>query len=444
MKNIKSFIYVCIAAVLVLGITACQEPLAYKTPIGLTATVDKTDYMIGEEFDPSTASVVVTYSDNSTKTFKGSELAYEFNSDGTVTTDLTIKEDSYVVFKYGVVDADGTPVLSNKAAVNGHEAVSIELANLPTTATIKTGASTTNEIADADLQKITGVVTLDNGLTREVSAADGLTVKGTINDGTAVTTATKDVKVEYKATIYSQNPDVKAPAEGYKINVVADAGTDKDFNEEATTYYLAVVYTIGGETVDPTSDDDTFYLGQKLDWKVVVKDSNGADAATKDLDKSVFVAMDNADVKWNSVDIGRKREGAGEDATSYSWTLKYIGDYNVGEGDTVTVTIPYGVNYIKSVSFNGLDPEYEPKEGKLDITSADVLNFDVVYGAEFVEGDTAWDQKSNVKLVKTGTDTMVADKPFETNIYFTWKDIEGKTQVDYANIKISKVAVAGA
>ena len=442
MKNIKSFIYVCIAAVLVLGITACQEPLTYKTPIGLTATVDKTDYMIGEEFDPSTASVVVTYSDNSTKTFKGSELAYEFKSGDTAVTDLTIKEDSYVVFRYGVAAADGTSVLSNKAAVNGHEAVSIELANLPTTATIKTGTSTTNEIADADLQKITGVVTLDNGLTREVSAADGLTVEGTINEGTAVTTATKDVKVEYKATIYGQKPDVKAPAEGYKINVVADTVSDKEFNEEATTYYLEVVYTIDGEVVDV--DSDTFYLGQKLDWKVVVKDSNGADAATKDLDKSVFVAMDNADVEWNSVDIGRKPEGAGEDATSYSWTLKYIGDYNVGEDDTVTVTIPYGVNYIKSVSFKGLDPEYEPKAGTLDITSADVLNFDVVYGADFVEGDTAWDQKSNVKLVKTGTDTMVADKPFETNIYFTWKDIEGKTQVDYANIKISKVAVAGA
>lgn len=443
MKNIKSFIYVCIAAVLVLGITACQEPLTYKTPIGLTATVDKTDYMIGEEFDPSTASVVVTYSDNSTKTFKGSELAYEFYSKGVVASGLTIEADSYVVFRYGVVATDGTPVLSNKAAVNGHKAVSIELANLPTTATIKgTSLSQTNEIAAADLQKITGVVTLDNGLTREVSAADGLTVKGTINGGTAVTTATKDVQVEYKATIYGQEPDVKAPAEGYKINVVADAGTDKDFNEEATTYYLDVVYTIDGEVVDV--DSDTFYLGQKLDWKVVVKDSNGADAATKDLDKNVFVAMDNADVKWNSVDIGRKPEGAGAGDTSYSWTLKYIGDYNVGEGDTVTVTIPYGVNYIKSVSFIGLDPEYEPKEGKLVITSADVLNFDVVYGADFVTGDTAWDQTSNVKLVKIGTDTMVADKPFETNIYFTWTDIEGKTQVDYANIKISKVAVAGA
>ena len=131
--NIKKIAYILVAAVLVLGFTACSQAMTYKTPMGLTAVVDKTDYLVGEEFDPSTATVTVTFTDNSTATFKGSELAYTmYEGDKEATdNDLTIKANSYVSFSYGGKEV----VVSNKAAINPRTAVSVVLSNLPETTT---------------------------------------------------------------------------------------------------------------------------------------------------------------------------------------------------------------------------------------------------------------------------------------------------------------------
>lgn len=212
MKNVRSIIYVCMAAVLILGFTSCQEPQSYKVPSGLTAQVTKTDYIIGEEFDPSTAVATVSYVDGSTRSISGSALEYTlYSSEGTAATDQKVGADSYVVLSYGGA--------TGKAAINASSAESIVLANLPTTAT--TNGTDDAAFSAEDYLAITGTVTLSNGATREVATADGsLVVTAEINGGTTVTTAKTDVAVEYTATVFSTSVDVTAPEDGYTVNVL--------------------------------------------------------------------------------------------------------------------------------------------------------------------------------------------------------------------------------
>ena len=154
MKNRKSIFYICIAVMLLFGFTACTQAMTYRMPAGLTATVDKTDYIIGEAFDPSTATVTIKYTDGNTQSFKGNQVTSVVNpgSEGTSTSNA-VKDVNVVKFSYG----SGETEVSGSASFMAYGVKSVTLANLPTTATA---------VDKIDTNAITVTAVLENGTTR--------------------------------------------------------------------------------------------------------------------------------------------------------------------------------------------------------------------------------------------------------------------------------------
>lgn len=424
--NIKKIAYILVAAVLVLGFTACSQTMTYKTPMGLTAVVDKTDYLVGEEFDPSTATVTVTFTDNSTATFKGSELAYTmYDGDKEATdNDLTIKANSYVSFSYGGKEV----VVSNKAAINPRTAVSVVLSNLPETTT--TDGSKVN---DPDVSAVTGVMTLDNGATREVSVADGSITVAPVVTGIKAEAA-ENVSIDYTVTTYGSEPvgDV-APEGGYKINVILDKG---DFSETAAAYTFDVVYYLDGKELkaadEPSATKTTgFYLGQNLTWKVVLSDGN----TTKDVDitSSDYYAVNGASLTPNSNVLGRN--------TQKTITIKYLGEKYADKiaDKNIEVYIPNGANYIVSVTYTGT--EYKAVAGGNAIAITD-LKFNVQWKEtpteEQADAGEKWEATSSTVSFVTGTETLTgleAGDTYKPTFSWSWDGINGK-QYGYQQLSL--------
>lgn len=424
--NIKKIAYILVAAVLVLGFTACSQTMTYKTPMGLTAVVDKTDYLVGEEFDPSTATVTVTFTDNSTATFKGSELSYTMYEGGTAATDndLTIKANSYVSFSYGGKEV----VVSNKAAINPRTAVSVVLSNLPETTT-----TDGKKVNAPDVSAVTGVMTLDNGATREVSVADGsINVTPVVTGITAE--AAENVSIDYTVTTYGSKPvDDVAPENGYKINVTLDKG---DFNEEVAAYTFDVVYYLDGKELK-TADEpsatkkDGFYLGQNLTWKVVLSDGN----TTKDVDitSSDYYAVNGVSLTPNRNILGRN--------TEKTITIKYLGEKyadKIADKD-IEVYIPNGKNYIESVTYTGTD--YKAVEGGKAIAITD-LKFNVQWKEtpteEQANAGEKWEATSSTVSFVTGTETLTgleAGDTYKPTFSWSWDGINGK-QYGYQQLSL--------
>lgn len=412
MKNLKSIIYVCIAAVLLLGVTACQEPLTYKTPVGLTAVVDKTDYLIGETFDPSTATITVYFTDNSSQNFKGSQLAYKLYSDEACKTeqsDAKIAAATYVQFEYGT-----NAKVSNKTVINGHKGLFVELANLPTTATW----DATESEAVVDTKAITGVVTLDDGTTREVSvAAKSLVVTPKLAEDPVVTATSKDVEVTYTATVFGELVTVKPADEPYTVDVVTVAPV---FNEDATSYTLSVEYSLNEKKVEGYNASATgkFYIGDNLTWKILIADDENV---TKEVPLADFYVKDNAKAE-QKVELGRESKA--------EYTLIYKGDYTVADSE-IEIAIPNGENWIKSVAFNGYADNYAPKAGTA--VTPENLKFTVEYGdnnlTETEKTSLQW-KATTTTVIFIDNATPKADSTFEPEFYYTWKS-KGETKVAY-------------
>ena len=401
--NIKKIAYILVAAVLVLGFTACSQTMTYKTPMGLTAVVDKTDYLVGEEFDPSTATVTVKEATDN---------------------DLTIKSSSYVSFSYGGKEV----VVSNKAAINPRTAVSVVLSNLPETTT-----TDGKKVNAPDVSAVTGVMTLDNGATREVSVADG-----SINVTPVVTgikaEAAENVAIDYTVTTYGSKPvDDVAPENGYKINVTLDKG---DFDEEADTYKFDVVYYLDGKELKTAEEPsatkkDGFYLGQNLTWKVVLSDGN----TTKDVDitSSDYYAVNGVSLTPNSNVLGRN--------TEKTITIKYLGEkYADKIADTdIEVYIPNGKNYIESVTYTGT--EYKAVAGGTAITVAD-LKFNVQWKEtpteEQANAGEKWEATTSTVTFVDGTTSLTgleAGDTYKPTFSWSWDGINGK-QYGYQQLSL--------
>ena len=263
MKNIKSIIFACLAAVLVLGITACQEPMTYKTPNGLTATVTK-DYIVGEEFDPSTASVVVYYTDGSSDTLSGSQVKYDI----TGSTDGTIKENTKITFTYGAA--------TNDVYVVGHSVSSVELANLPTEAAWDADESK----AVIDPSEITVTATLNNGTTRALTEGEYVITPS----ATGATAGAEGVAATATVTVYQKSVTTVNGIKDWKVDVASAA--DPDFNPEDTTITLEVEVDYGKTGSSAT----TGYIGDAVTLKIYLKDSKGG---KQTVDISDLIVEDN-------------------------------------------------------------------------------------------------------------------------------------------------------
>lgn len=374
MKNIKSIIFACLAAVLVLGITACQEPMTYKTPNGLTATVTK-DYIVGEAFDPSTASVVVYYTDGSSDTLSGSQVMYAVNG----STDGTIKENTKITFTYGAA--------TNDVYVVGHSVSSVELANLPTEATW----DATESKAVIDPSEIIVTATLDNGTTRALTEGEYVITPS----ATGATAGAEGVAATATVTVYQKSVTTVNGIKDWKVDVASAA--DPDFNPKDTTITLEVDVDYGKTGSSAT----TGYIGDAVTLKIYLKDSQGG---KQTVDISDLIVEDN-----KTLSTTMKVERTRQDFTVY---------YKEDISKTKTFSIVAGKNYATGVTLAGYADKFTPTAGTA-VTYQNLKFNEPTYAVKFVEGDTAW-AASATNVVFIDSATPVAGETFQPRIQVTF------------------------
>ena len=169
----KCILIGALAALTLFAFTACDNQVSITgTPVGMTATVSKTNYLVGQEIDLSTISATVDFSGNVSKTFSGNEIAFVGNTAATApgTNPLEVQSGAnQLTFAYGSVNSQGD--ISGAMAmvtVYGYKAKTVTLNNMPTTVA-KTNSDGTISL---DTSAVTATVVDEKGNSYEVAADD--------------------------------------------------------------------------------------------------------------------------------------------------------------------------------------------------------------------------------------------------------------------------------
>lgn len=135
----------------------------------------------------------------------------------------------------------------------------------------------------------------------------------------------------------------------------------------------------------------------------------------KEISYDDFLVRNQSRKPSQTVEIGRDTEA--------TYELYYIGDtYNITNVDEVSVEIPNGDNYVRSITVSGYKAGYTPKAGVA--VTADNINFTVAYAEDVVEGDTEWTASASTVHFITSA-TPEAGKSFAPSIYYTYTTNEG-------------------
>lgn len=346
MKNIKSVIFVCLAAMLAIGITACSEPMAYKQAIGVTASTTKTTYIQGEYFDPSTVTAVVEFTDGSTMNVDGSKLDWEIKTNGsTELKDGLFKSqngDNYtakVTISYGGVVGNSFDVVATKVK-------NIELGNLPATATWNDG----NTAAEVDTDAITATVTLRNGATRTLETGEfaiGYLVD--ITTGTPAPTAGSEIKDrEVSVTSFSvfgvrytvSSTVTVSGNEDWTVDVAA--ATDAFDPDEEYDLYFEYKYE-GTNGYKYPENPATYYLGDYVTWTPYLQNvSSGSPVGEKHYINASDLIFPNMEGK----EPDQRIQLAADSDTKFSCEgVMYKGDTSV----TADLDIENGETYITKI-----------------------------------------------------------------------------------------------
>lgn len=402
----KSIFYVAIAVLLLVGFTACQQPMTYKVPTALVATAPNKDYIVDETFDPSTVDLTVIYSDGSSDKLNGSQVIVAPATSGADSS--KIKADgSTFIFKYGPANS----TVETSVTVYGYKVVKADLGNLPTVATW-TGADTsyTAEFAKGAVEAITVNATLENGATRTLSqATDEVDVEVTSITAAANTKADKAFVATVKAfgdttgvTGANVTYDGKA---SYTVSVSAKT---EDF-DETENYDLVYKLTVG-DNEEFDSSSDTAYLEQSYSWALYLQNDNGA---TKPVALNEVYVLNYQNAPSQTGKIGRE---------AVEYEVRLVSD----KTKTCIVEIPAGENYITDIKYNKkYVEEYVLTVGKA-VKGADI-DLEPLYAVEFDDTlDVAieWDADENVAFIDS--DTPVADTKFAPQIQIKWTGLDGK------------------
>ncbi len=223
----KKFITIALAVAVLFSFAACQQ--AYKVPTGFSVSATKTSYIVGDALDLSTVTGTVEYSDGSTKTVAGGELA-------TTTTTISSGETS-VTFTYGDFSA--------KLPIKVYSVSDIDTLTVTLPETLKKGATTA---------EVKGVATLPDGTTADV------TVELTFTAIAGNSGEKEDVSVS-AATIggTSVADKIKGQTDEWEITVA-------NASEMGTVTSLII------EQVNTTSTDGEDWVGDTVTFKVYASD----------------------------------------------------------------------------------------------------------------------------------------------------------------------------
>ena len=335
----KVFIGV-LAALMLFAFTACDNQMGYKTPVGISAVASQTEYLEGETFDPSTVSIVVDYSDGSSRTMTGAEA-------GLATAVIEEGVNTYTV-SYGV-QTQYTSAPETMITVMGYKADSAVISNLPTTGTLKDGK------VDVDFSATTVTVSYNNGKTRTLEAGE-YKITPSIKASAGKQTATAALTVFEKPVSSTTTPAT------WEVTVSA-APVEEGEYDATKADGLTVKYTDDkGNDITSSIADGTFYVNDKINWEVYLVDEDG----------NTKVATENTDY-W----FANGKKPASKSVTLGKDNLKAAISYTVVplDGSDVTITIPKATDYVASIK--GIYPLAQG--GPTNGTAATLSNFEFTY-----------------------------------------------------------------
>ena len=420
MKNIKSFIFICLAAILVFGFTACAEPTTYKEVSAIDAYLTEDTYVAGQYFDPSTITGTVYYSDGTSGALSSAQASYEIKD----------VEDVFVGGKFvGAGNATVTIKFGGKTStdtIKGVAVKALELANLPETASWNAG----NTAADVDMSAVTATATLtDDSKVQLATGEFSVIATADITDveegkkGTALTD--RAVTIGESVTVFGVSyvnkddgrtitvtPALPTGVTEWKVDVLQNGfGT-------ATGLIAEVIYT--SKTADFKYDNSTTVLkaygGDTATWTVYLTDEDGHRMAV-DPDELIFQNIQNsADIPDTEVTL---------DEEEHSYSVLYKGNLDL---DPATFTILKGDDWIQSISAKVKTDE----DGKVLLTAEGTATYedftftvDTYYDDEEATFD-AGTSGANVKL--TNTVIPEAGKTYTTSIQVTYEEKTGVTK----------------
>lgn len=325
MKNIKNMALVCLAIALIFGATACENQMpTYKEAVGLTATVSKTDYLVGETFDPSTVSAVAYFSDGSSQNLTNTEITYSIkgNSNNFSNGKFTKSGDATITFMYGGASVEKT--------ITGYYASNVDLGNLPSTASYTSTGTATS--AKPVMTGVTATATV-NGQKVELPAGSFSIADADITL-TSTTAGAKTTASVAKVVVYGIDVSTVTYNGAKTWEVTVDSIASDAFDEKAP-YTMEVRYTWSGDETD-------HYVDETVTWDVYLvntgskaeKELEIADLYFDGLTSSTSPAAPTTNVVTLSTD------------SAATYTVRYKNDAS----KFATVTIPNGKDYVANIS----------------------------------------------------------------------------------------------
>ena len=351
----KVFIGV-LAALMLFAFTACDNQMGYKTPVGISAVASQTEYLEGETFDPSTVSIVVDYSDGSSRTMTGAEA-------GLATAVIEEGANTYTV-SYGV-QTQYTSAPETMITVMGYKADSAVISNLPTAGTLKDGK------VNLDYSATTVTVSYNNGKTRTLEAGE-YTIEPTIDasEGKKTVSAVKLTVFEQPVTAVTTTPAT------WEVTVSAAPVEEGEFG---TAKSIDIKYTDAkGNDITSSIANGTFYVDDVINWEVYLVDEDG----------NTKVATENTDYWFangkkpasKSVTLGATEVKA-EKATTYS-IVPLV-------GDAETLTIPVAKDYVYAIT--AINPKTDSSAPSIGTANASNYLFTVRMGSDKTKDATPVD-----------------------------------------------------
>ena len=343
----KSILIGVLAALMLFAFVACDNQMGYKIPTGMTATVSKTEYLVGEKIDPNTITATVEFIDGSTQNFSGSQL-------GVVAEAMTEGEKS-VTLSYGAGDS----TVTYNVTLTGYPVLGVQLGG-----TFPTTAASDGKI---DMSGITATVCYKNAWTTRTLNAGEYTITASATgdagdeDATAAISAISVFGTSLELSGEQSVGVVGVPTNWTVDIAAADPTAPEEFDPEDFEYKYQVVY-VGpdGEEYSSISSSDYTYVKDNWTWEVYAVSENGGRRVAI-LNQDYFVTAGTLPSKSVSLEL----KGEATETSAASATITPIDAE--GTGTAITITIPWGEDYIEEFS--------SVVAGELSTTSITPSNF---------------------------------------------------------------------
>ena len=399
----KCILIGALAALMLFAFTACDNQVSITgTPVGMTATVSKTNYLVGQEIDLSTISATVDFSGNVSKTFSGNEIAFVGNTAATApsTNPLEVQAGAnQLTFAYGSVNSQGDiSGAMAKVTVYGYKAKTVTLNNMPTTVA-KTNSDGTISL---DTSAVTATVVDEKGNSYEV-AADDVEVTASV----AGKAGTQAVSIS-SVLVYGEDATAATTKTGFNVTV-----------SDQTTTSAVNGLLVRWEKADGTVVE-TPYVDQLT----------GADAVTL----KVYTTIDGVASK-TALNSGEYKVYGSVD------TLPTTGKLPVQE-DAIEVTIVYSADPSVTTTYRYYGVDYAKTLAVTLKSSTDVAQgASVSTVIEKVEVEYASGEKEAVTDYDLSLSTVSADQKTGKVTVYAYLENAGKngaTLIDYFEINVTK------